>query len=162
MMRRAPERVERLALVDTTAAPDTPQRRELRHADLERVRRDGFDALVAELPARWLLPEHAADRSLHDRVVAMARACGPAIHRRQQAALMVRPDARPGLAAIACPTLVLCGREDRPNPLAMHEAIAAAIAGARLVVVERCGHLSPIERPDAVTAALRDWLGRVG
>ncbi len=72
---------------------------------------------------------------------------------------MGRPDSRPGLPEIACPTLVLCGRQDAQTPVECHQEIAAAIPGAKLTVIEDCGHLSPRERPEAVTAALRAWLG---
>jgi pimeloyl-ACP methyl ester carboxylesterase len=77
---------------------------------------------------------------------------------RQQTAIMGRPDGRADLKRIACPTLVLCGRQDALTPVALHEEMAAAIRGARLVVIENCGHLSPLEQPEAVTAAIRDWL----
>jgi pimeloyl-ACP methyl ester carboxylesterase len=71
---------------------------------------------------------------------------------------MNRPDARPGLAGLACPALVLCGRQDAVTPLDRHEEMAALIPGARLEVVDECGHLSALEQPQAVSAALRRWL----
>ena len=71
---------------------------------------------------------------------------------------VARPDGRPDLPRIACPTLVLCGRQDQPTPVEHHEEIAAAIPSARLVVIEDCGHLAPMERPQAVADARRAWL----
>jgi pimeloyl-ACP methyl ester carboxylesterase len=76
----------------------------------------------------------------------------------QQRALLARPDATELLSAIACPTLLVCGREDAWSPPPRHEEMARRIRGAELVIVERCGHMSPMERPDEVSAALRTWL----
>jgi pimeloyl-ACP methyl ester carboxylesterase len=73
-------------------------------------------------------------------------------------AIMERPDGRADLARIGVPTLVLCGREDRSTPLALHEEIAALVPGAELVVIDRCGHLSTLEQPAMVAAAMRRWL----
>jgi pimeloyl-ACP methyl ester carboxylesterase len=77
---------------------------------------------------------------------------------RGQTAIIGRPDSRPGLSRIGCPTLVLCGREDQATPVELHREIAADIPNARLVIVPECGHLSPLERPEAVNAAFRAWL----
>ncbi|MFQ5468539.1 MAG: alpha/beta fold hydrolase [Kiloniellaceae bacterium] len=88
----------------------------------------------------------------------MAERCGRAVFLRQQTAVMGRPDSRPTLAGIGCPTLVLCGRQDALTPLDCHEEMARSIMGARLTVVEDCGHLATMERPGAVNDALRAWL----
>lgn len=72
--------------------------------------------------------------------------------------MMNRSDSRAGLAAISCPTVVICGRQDQSWPLENSEEIAAAIPGAKLVLIEDCGHFPPIDRPAEVTAALRMWL----
>jgi pimeloyl-ACP methyl ester carboxylesterase len=77
---------------------------------------------------------------------------------RQQQAIIARPDSRPGLAAIRCPTLMLVGEQDRATPPELAREIAAGIAGSRLVIVPECGHLSTIERPQAVTNALVEWM----
>ena len=103
-------------------------------------------------------PKRLADRRLSTILGAMAERVGRKAFQRQQRAIRARPDSRAGLAAIACPTLLLCGRQDPLAPPALHEEMAAAIPGAELVVVEDCGHLSPLEQPEAVTAALRHWL----
>ena len=88
----------------------------------------------------------------------MAEETGAQAFLRQQQAIMMRPDSRPGLSAIACPTLVLVGEQDRGTPPELAREMAAAIAGSRLVIVPDCGHLSTIERPQAVTKALVEWM----
>ena len=77
---------------------------------------------------------------------------------RQQTAILTRPDGREDLAKITCPTLVLCGRQDALTPLSGHEEMAKAIPNARLVIIEDCGHLAPLEHPHAVSAVMRYWL----
>jgi len=98
------------------------------------------------------------DEILLAAVMAMSKRVGRAAFLRQQQAIMGRPDSLPGLSTIACPTLVLCGRQDVSAPLECHEEMARAIPNASLVVIEDCGHLSPMERPEEVTHALRGWL----
>jgi pimeloyl-ACP methyl ester carboxylesterase len=88
----------------------------------------------------------------------MAERVGKEAFLRQPRAIMGRPDGREDLRRIACPTLVLCGRQDALTPLALHEEIAGLVPGAKLTVVEDCGHLSTLEKPATVTAALRQWL----
>ena len=88
----------------------------------------------------------------------MVKRSTPGIFENQQRALLDRPDARTILSAIRCPTLVLCGREDAWSPVTQHEEIAASIPGSKLVVIEECGHMSPVEQPAAVTDALRKAL----
>jgi pimeloyl-ACP methyl ester carboxylesterase len=105
-------------------------------------------------------PDRLGDPDLVATIKGMAKAVGPQAFARQERAIMDRVDSRPHLAAIACPTLVLCGREDRLTPLESHVEMADAIPGATLEVVDHCGHLSTLERPAAVNAALRRWLAR--
>ncbi|MBT7943647.1 MAG: alpha/beta fold hydrolase, partial [Alphaproteobacteria bacterium] len=87
-----------------------------------------------------------------------AQNIGPDAFVRQQHAIMSRPDGLKDLKKITCPTLVLCGRQDALTPLAQHEEMEASIPGARLVIIEDCGHLAPMERPHAVSAVMRYWL----
>ena len=91
-------------------------------------------------------------------MASMARSIGANGQRNQQQAMLGRPESLADLAAVRVPTLVLCGAGDAVTPPADHEAIAARIAGARLVVVPESGHLSTIEQPEAVNRALLDWL----
>lgn len=158
MVRQAPDRVVRLALLDTGAHPRRDGEEATRQVLLDLADRDGMAALAD----RWLPPmvheARAGDAALMEPLRAMVMRATPALHHRQIKALLDRPDARPLLPAIACPTLVMVGRQDRWSPLAQHEEIAAAIPGARLVVIEDSGHMSTVEQPDRVTAALVDWL----
>jgi pimeloyl-ACP methyl ester carboxylesterase len=98
------------------------------------------------------------DEALVSTVQGMAERTGIAGYLRQQQAIMSRRDFRPMLNGVACPTLVLCGRQDALTPLAFHEELAAGIPGASLVVIEACGHRSTLERPAEVSAALREWM----
>lgn len=158
LMRQAPERVERLALIDTRADVDSPERLKTRADDEAKVASDGFRALVDLLPARWMLPAHAAMPHLRRLVVDMALDSGLEVRQQQLQALLGRIDSRPSLPAINCPTLVMCGRQDTANPVWMHKEMVALIPGARLRVIDDCGHLSPVEQPAAVASAMRDWL----
>jgi pimeloyl-ACP methyl ester carboxylesterase len=107
---------------------------------------------------RWVHPSRVGDPLLAETVTAMTRRVGRDAFLRQQTAILGRPDSRPGLAAIACPTLVLCGHDDQATPVDRHREIAADIADARLVVIPECGHLSTLERPEIVNRELRAWL----
>jgi pimeloyl-ACP methyl ester carboxylesterase len=159
IMRIAPGRVERLALLDTSARADTAERREARLEQIRMAREDQFDEVVETrfIPA-MMNPANPFGPMLRATVRAMCDSVGPKAFVRQQTAIMNRPDSRADLPRIACPTLVLCGRQDQPTPAELHEEMAAAIPGARLVVIEDCGHLAPIERPDEVNSAMREWL----
>jgi pimeloyl-ACP methyl ester carboxylesterase len=159
VMRQAPKRVERLALLDTQAPPETPQARERRLA-LMRLAEEGKFTLVAErLLALELYAPHLDDVGLVASRKAMALAVGKDGFLRQEKAIMERPDSRPGLADIGCPTLVLCGEQDQLTPPDRHREIAAAIKGSTLVVVPACGHLSTLEKPLETNRALQAWLG---
>ncbi|MBI1205652.1 MAG: alpha/beta fold hydrolase [Azospirillum sp.] len=158
IMRRAPERVVRLALLDTSARPDTPEQTRRRRGLMALARRGAFRGVTPQLLPILIHPDRQSDAALTGEIVTMAERVGRQAFLDQQTAILHRPDSRPGLGAIACPTLVLCGRQDALTPLAVMTEIADAIPGARLAVIEDCGHLSPLERPDAVTAQMRRWL----
>lgn len=162
VLRQAPERVERLVLLDTLAGADTDARRSARLVDIDTVRRGGIEALIPELPARWLLPAHAQRGDLVELMASMARSVGASGQRHQQRAMLARPDSFDTLATLAIPTLLLCGEQDRVTPLAEHEAMASVIAGAQLEIIPECGHLSTLEQPDAVDRALQRWLAATG
>jgi pimeloyl-ACP methyl ester carboxylesterase len=156
IMRRAPQRVSRLALLDTQARPDTPEATERRLELMATAELDDFAKVADALIPRFLHPEHIP--ALAPVVRRMAAATGKDAFARQQRAIMARIDSRADLGRISCPTLVLCGREDALTPPALHEEMAAAIPDATLVVLPRCGHLAPLERPAAVTLQLVAWL----
>src|SRR6185312_10798285 len=113
------------------------------------------DSMLPNLMA----PQHARDERLREVVHLMAQEVGAEAFERQQNAIMSRPDSRPGLAAIRCPTLVLVGEQDTLTPPDRAQEIAAGIAGSRLVTVPRCGHVSTLERPDELSRALVELLG---
>ncbi|TWA74323.1 pimeloyl-ACP methyl ester carboxylesterase [Azospirillum brasilense] len=158
ILRQAPERVAKLALLDTSARPDTPEQTATRQDAVRLVGQGRLRQVVAAGMPRLVHPDRTSDAALVDSVQAQAQRVGADGYARQQTAIMNRPDSRPGLGVIACPTLVLCGRQDAITPPALHEEIAEGIPGARLVLIEDCGHLSAMERPQAVTALLRQWL----
>ncbi|MBC7950280.1 MAG: alpha/beta fold hydrolase [Rhodospirillaceae bacterium] len=158
IMRKAPERVERLALLDTTARPDTPEQSQRRSDAVAIARSGGFDKIMPTMLPNLLHPDHLALERIAGLAKDMARAIGPDAFARQQNAIMHRPDSRPVLTSIACPTLVLVGRDDALTPLDRAEEMAELIPHARLVVVEQCGHLSALEQPQAISAVMRYWL----
>ncbi|MBT9385696.1 alpha/beta hydrolase [Pseudooceanicola sp. CBS1P-1] len=161
IMRQAPERVERLALLDTTARPDTDQQTAYRRATLE---------TLAPLEGRQLRLAYAASLpglvhaghvdGLRNEVVTMSVSLGHSVLAQQSAAIISRPDSRPDLPGYDLPVLVLVGAEDVLTPPEMAREMAEAIPGAQLVVVPQCGHLATMEQPEAVNLALLDWLRR--
>jgi len=158
--RQAAARVKGLALLDTTARPDSEQATADRRRMMKLAETD-FERVVNALLPRLLAPAHMRDAKLVAVVKAMAKDTGVEAYRRQQEAIIGRVDSRPHLGKIACPTLVLCGKEDALTPVALHEEMANAIPGARLVVAPQCGHLSPLEQPQVVTMNLVHWLSGI-
>ena len=157
ILRRAPGRVARLALFDTSARPDTPEQTRRRRALLALSESGMFRGVTPRLLPQLLAPANLSG-PLGPEVMAMAERVGrPAFHR-QQRAIMQRPDSRPDLPAIAVTTLVAVGEEDALTPPHLAEEMAAGIPGARLARIPGAGHLPPMETPAAVTDLLRDWL----
>lgn len=158
VLRQAPERVARLALLDTAAQPDTPEVSERRRSQVAMARGGGLAEVVDQLMAVLLHPDHREDPRLRAVVHEMARETGPEAFARQEAAIIGRPDSRPDLAGIRCPTLVLVGEADALTPPERSREMAEGIPGARLVTVAGAGHLSTIERPEEVTRTLVEFL----
>jgi pimeloyl-ACP methyl ester carboxylesterase len=160
MVRQAPARVHKLALLDTSARPETPEQSERRKPQIALAQGGHF----AEVPPLqfpvFVHRNRQHDEALRARVRSMAEETGAEAFLRQQKAIMTRPDMRPLLASIACPTLVLVGDGDELTPPPLSEEIAAGIAGSRLAVIADCGHLSTMERPEAVNRALVEWMTR--
>jgi pimeloyl-ACP methyl ester carboxylesterase len=153
MWRQAPERIERLALLDTNFRADPPERQRLRSAQIARVEGGRLESVLRdELKPNYLAAAHRGNSQLLDEVLAMGLELGSEVFTRQSLALRNRPDSSDTLATIDCPVLVLCGDED-----SLWE-MAAAIPGAVLCVIDNCGHLATLEQPDAVNAALSRWL----
>jgi pimeloyl-ACP methyl ester carboxylesterase len=159
VMRQAPERVERLALLNTHARPDSAEATENRRRLLALAERD-FPAVIAALLPKLMTPRHLQDPALVGIVDGMALAVGKEAFRRQQEAIIHRSDSRPHLKAIACPTAVVAARNDQLMPVELLQELADGIAGARLTLIEDCGHMAPIEQPDRVLEAIVAWLER--
>ena len=156
VIRRQPHCLQGLALIDTTAVADHPARRDGRFADIEKVRAGGIEALIPELPRRWMHPDHVSH--LSNLMTDMARSIGSRGQLNQQTAMLARPDSHADLERVKVPTLLVCGRQDPVTPVQDHEAMQARIPHSRLAIIEHCGHLSTIEQPEAVTRVLVDWL----
>lgn len=159
VIRHALPRIERLVLMDTRAYADDEKRIAGRHADMAKVRSGGIEALIPELPARWLLPAHQQRADLVQLMGSMARSIGAQGQINQSHAMLARPDSHDDLRKVRVPTLLVCGRQDPVTPLADHETMAACIPGSKLEVIEDCGHLSTIEKPEETTRVLHEWLG---
>lgn len=162
IMRQAPERVRRLALLDTSPLPDNPEQTARRRGLIDLARTGDFKGVTQRLLPLLLHPDRIRDATLTRTVMDMAGRIGRDAFIRQQTAIMNRPDSRRDLGLIHCPTLVLCGRQDGLTPLSVHVDMAAGIPHAALVVIEDCGHLAPLERPTTVSAVLRYWLALEG
>lgn len=158
IMRQAPERVVKLALLDTSARPDTPEQSEQRRAMLNQGLTRDFERFLARVLTAILHPAHQKDETLRQTQVRMGLAVGREGFARQTEAVIGRIDSRPSLAAIAVPTLVLVGDRDMLTPPDRSQEIAAGIPGARLVVVPECGHASTLEQPAIVNRALVEWI----
>ena len=158
LVRRAPERVERLALLSTGVHPPREGEAGPRQELVVLAEREGMQALVRRWLPPMLHPRHRDDRVLVGAIEAMWCRATPQIFARQIHAALTRRDLNPFLVAITCPTLILCGAEDSWSPAAQHEAMAAAIPGAQLAIIPECGHMAPLEAPEAVNAEMRRWL----
>ena len=158
IMRQAPRRVAKLALLDTGARADTPEQTERRHVVMA-LAKSGRYAEVPDLAfPLYVHRRRHGDQALKHLVRTMAEETGADAFLRQQQAIMGRPDSRPGLAAISCPTLVLVGEGDEATPPELAREISAGIPGSRLVTIADSGHLSTLEQPQAVTEALVEWM----
>jgi pimeloyl-ACP methyl ester carboxylesterase len=162
IMRQAPARVTRLALLDTSSRADDEAQRTRRYALLSQLEHGDFKGVTTRLLPLLIHRDRLTDKDLVSVVQGSAANVGAEAYRRQQHAILGRANGRRDLAKIKCPTLVLCGRQDALTPLALHEEMAAEIAHAALVVIEDCGHLAPLERPRTVSAVLRYWLDHGG
>ncbi|NNM62287.1 MAG: alpha/beta fold hydrolase [Steroidobacteraceae bacterium] len=158
ILRQAPERVVRLALLDTSARPDAPEQTESRRAHMRLAEQGRMAQLSETLFARLVHPARRHDEPLREVFRLMMEETGAAGFIRQQRAIIARPDSRPSLGHIRCPTLVVVGDADELTPPALAAEMAEGIDGARLLTVPQCGHLCTLERPRPVTDALMDLL----
>jgi pimeloyl-ACP methyl ester carboxylesterase len=157
ILRQAPGRVARLALLDTSARPDTPEQTRRRRGLISLSRAGQFRGVTPRLLPQLIHPSRL-DTPLAAEVMAMAERVGKDAFLRQQEAIMHRVDSRPHLGRIAVPALVGVGAEDALTPPALAEEMAAMIPGARLRIFADAGHLPTMETPEAASAALAAWL----
>jgi pimeloyl-ACP methyl ester carboxylesterase len=161
VFRQAPQRVAALALLGSSARPDTPEMVTLRSAavlEFEQGRMD--EVLRANVPFAFH-PSRQADAALVSDYFDMVHRAGSAQLVRQNRAIMARPDSRPLLRRLQCPVLVVCGDADALTPPECSREVAAAVPKAELHVLPACGHLLTWEQPEAVNALLRAWLARL-
>jgi pimeloyl-ACP methyl ester carboxylesterase len=160
MLRQAPGRITRLALLDTNARADRPEQA-AQQRDLVALARDKGLPAAAELLLPFLVHrDRLSDAPLVDIVRRMATETGLEAFARQQEAIISRPDNRPFLPSIRCPTVIIVGAEDAITPVKVAEEMQAGIADSRLEVVPECGHLATLERPEAVNRILAEWMSR--
>lgn len=158
ILRQAPERVVKLALLDTSARPDSAEQTANRRAQIKQSEHIPIAAIIDAVFPRLVDKSRHGDAQLRQVIRQMADEVGAAGFVRQQTAIMARPDSRPTLGSIRCPTLVLVGEGDELIPPPVSEEIAKGIAGATLVKVPECGHCSSLEQPERVTRTLMDFL----
>lgn len=159
IMQIAAERVTRLALLDTGMRSQNEGERAIRRARIRLADEGHFQLVLGMQMTRFIPAYRLPDKALVDEVIAMCGEIGVEIYKRQEELAAIRADRRPDLPKIACPTMVVCGRDDAATPLFLSEEIAAAIPGSELVVVEGCGHLVTMEKPGETNAILTRWLG---
>ena len=160
MLRQAPERVTRLALLDTTARPDTEEGIARRHQLMAMARGGQWAEVHTTLWPRLVHPQRYDDKPLEAVVKQMMDDTGIDAFCRQQEAILNRVDSRPFLPSVTCPTLVLVGADDVITPVEVAEEMAAAIPHSVLEIVPQTGHLATLEAPISVNAALAKWLRR--
>jgi pimeloyl-ACP methyl ester carboxylesterase len=155
-IRIAPERIERIALLDTGIHRQAAGEEAKRQILIDIARNDGMAAMCARWLPPMLHPDHTA---MIPPLTEMVLRSTPDTFANQQRALLDRPETPAALRAIQCPALVLCGREDQWSPVKQHEEIAVAIPHSKLVVIEHAGHMAPYEQPEAVTKTMLEWSG---
>ena len=155
VLRQAPERIERVAFLNTHARPDSPEATDNRKRLMALAEKD-FPAVIRALLPKLVLEEHLEMAS--GTITEMALATGRDAFLRQQRAIIGRIDSRPHLVGIRCPALVVAARQDQLMPVELLQELAAGITGARLEIIENSGHMASIEQPEQVTRLLVDWL----
>ena len=158
IMRQAPQRVAKLALINTQARPDNAEATTRRQGQMARAGNGEFHAVLDEMFPGLVHPSRQGEAALRQLVRDMGDDVGPEAFIRQQKAVISRPDSRPTLAWIKCPTLVLSGDQDNTIPNSLSMEMASGIPGAKLLVLPNCGHLPQVEQPQATADALTEWL----
>lgn len=158
VVRRAPQRVERLALLDTGYEPAAPGEAEKRAVLVDQALTEGIGSIAASWGLPMLAPANRDNPALVRAVVEMVGRMSGEIYAGKTRALLGRPDATGVLQSIACPTMIICGREDGWSPPERHERMAALVPHAQLRLIEGAGHMTMMEAPEAILQALREWL----
>ena len=158
VLAQAPERVARLALLDTNPRAETPEFGARRQPQIEKVKAGGLRGVMRDEMKPNYLTDGPNRGSILDLCMAMAEALGPEVFVRQSRALSARPDQQDTLRGFHGPALVACGRDDALCPVERHELMHALMPQSRLLVIDGAGHLPTLEQPEAVNAALRTWL----
>lgn len=162
ILRRVPERVVGVALLDTAYRPRATgeageHERAKRFALLDVARSQGMRAMAREWIPQIVYPARLSDEAFITSMAGMIGRKTVDIFVAQINALLERPDGAPVLRSLRCPTMILCGSEDLWSPLAGHREMAALVPQSKLVIIEDCAHMAPMERPEEVTTALNDW-----
>jgi pimeloyl-ACP methyl ester carboxylesterase len=160
VMRQAPKRVERLALLNTSARLDSPEASQDRQRLIALAEAGRFEEIHSALWPRLVHPDHRGDPYLQDIMFGMMQETGAEAYIRQQRAIMARADSRPSLPGIEIPTLVLVGEGDAITPPEIAREMAEMIEWSSLIVIPGAGHMSTLEQPERVTQALQLWLGQ--
>lgn len=160
ILRQAPERVERLALIDTSARQDSDEQRRRRRGLIELAEKGRFKGVTPRLLPMLVHESRLRDATVTGPIFEMAARIGKDGFIRQQKAILSRPDSRDLLSGIRVPTLVMVGRQDRLTPPHLAEEMADGIADASLHMLEDCGHLPALERAEETAEAMREWLDR--
>ncbi|MBU0747072.1 MAG: alpha/beta hydrolase [Gammaproteobacteria bacterium] len=160
--RQAPERIAGLALLGTTARPETPDMRALREAAIELFEQGRLREVIEPNVALAFHPHNAADPELVQAYLDFVLDAGAAHLVRQNRAVIHRPDARLQLPHLTCPVLVVCGAADQLTPPECSAEIAALVPHADHAVLANSGHMLTMEQPDAVNHLLVQWMARSG
>lgn len=158
MLRREPARITRLILMSALAPADTPKQTERREGYLRLVEQGKFDGIIEERIPMLVHPARTGDVAITSILRRMAKDTGPEIFQRQQRAIMARPDSRPSLGAIACPTMLLFGRQDGITTLDHQTEMLNAMPDVRLEILEECGHMMMLEKPADVNGRISTFL----
>jgi pimeloyl-ACP methyl ester carboxylesterase len=158
VVRQAPERINRLALLDTNPRPELEEVRRRREPQIDKVHAGGLKEVMRDELKPNYLANGPRRQDVLDLCMEMALDLGADVFERQSRALQTRPDQQETLKSVTCPTLVLMGADDRLCPRDRHELMHRLIAGSTLEIIDSAGHLPTLEQPDAVTAAFKTWL----
>jgi len=158
MLRRAPQRIGKLVLMSALAPADTPKQTERRMGYIRLVEQGRFDGIIEERIPMLVHPSRTGDAALTAILRRMASDTGPEVFQRQQRAIMARPDSRPMLASIACPTMLVFGRQDGITTIEHQKEMRDAIPDVRLEIIEDCGHMMTLEKAEEVNALLERFL----